>query len=462
MEWKVKYGKRQTPPMTVAPEPIDLTEATMQEHKEKVLLAMRKKDIDILVIYGDREHGANFGYLTGFEPRFEESLLVLHKNGDAVLMLGNENLKMAQYSRIKAKAIHTPHFSLPNQPMETEFTFVELLKKTGIEKGENIGLVGWKLFTGNLENNHKIFDIPGFIVDSVRSICGNEAVVNATDLFIHPLYGVRINVNANEIAHYEYGASQASWCVYKLMESIEVGKSELELADILSAFGQPLSVQSICATGERFSNAVVAPRNKRIAAGDPVTFTMGLRGGLTHRCGYAVSDERQLPPEQKDYLEKVAVPYYQALEAWYSGVGIGIKAKNIYMQIQKILPQEKYGWNLNPGHYVAGEEWMSSPFYPDSQVVLESGMMLQMDIIIHVDGYGGANAEDGIVLADGELQCQLKKEYPQIWSRFEMRRKYIKEVLNIPIKDEMLPMSMMCGYFRPYLLDKEKAFYISE
>ena len=59
--------------------PVDLTEETMEEHFRKVMEKMREQDLDALVIYGDREHGANFAYLTGFEPRFEEALLILHR-----------------------------------------------------------------------------------------------------------------------------------------------------------------------------------------------------------------------------------------------------------------------------------------------------------------------------------------------------------------------------------------------
>lgn len=459
---EIKYGKIYSPPITAASVPVDLTDVTMHEHKKKVLLAMKKRELDILVIYADREHGSNFGYLTGFEPRFEESLLILHINGDAFLMLGNENLKMVQYSRIPAIAVHVPHFSLPNQPMEVNGTFSDLLKAAGIKKGKRTGIVGWKLFTSSYEDNHKLFDVPSFIVDGIKEICGEQSVLNTTGLFIHPLHGVRVQMNANEIAHYEYGSSMASRCVYELMNNIEVGKSELELANLLSVDGQPLSVQTICATGERFTNASVAPRDKKIAQGDKFTFTMGLRGGLSHRCGYAVLNEQQLKSQEKDYLDKVAVPYYKALVTWYSTIGIGVKAFDIYQNIEKILPKEIYGWSLNPGHYVADEEWMSSPFYKNSPVILKSGMMLQMDIIIRVKGFGGANAEDGIVLADKELQDQIKVNYPDLWDRFQKRRNYMKEVLNISIKDEMLPMSMICGYFRPYLLDKEKAFYISD
>src|SRR6266567_2199980 len=32
---------------------------------------------DVLMVYADREHFANLAYLTGFDPRFEEALLIL-------------------------------------------------------------------------------------------------------------------------------------------------------------------------------------------------------------------------------------------------------------------------------------------------------------------------------------------------------------------------------------------------
>src|SRR5438128_1543673 len=32
---------------------------------------------DVLIVYADREHFANLAYLTGFDPRFEEALLIL-------------------------------------------------------------------------------------------------------------------------------------------------------------------------------------------------------------------------------------------------------------------------------------------------------------------------------------------------------------------------------------------------
>ncbi len=460
-EGNINYGIIPQPPVTAASVPVDLTAATMKEHKNKILDRMREQNYDALVIYADREHGTNYGYLTGFEPRFEESLLVLHRDGKAYLMLGNESLKMDQYARLPVVGIHVPHFSLPNQPMRTSRTWLELLEQTGIRPGMRIGAVGWKLFTGKLEDNSQMFDLPYYILDGIKRLCQESGCVsNATRLFIDPAYGVRIQMNANEIAHYEYGASLAGHCIYRTLNELAEGKTELELADHLAVDGQPFSVQTICATGERYTNAVVSPRNKAVQVGDRVTMTMGLRGGLTHRCGYAVSCTEQMPEKEKDYLEKVAKPYYRALVVWYSHVGIGVNAGKLYEQIERTIPRSAYGWELNPGHYTAGEEWMSSPFYENSPVLLKSGMLLQMDIIIEVDGYGSANAEDGIALADEELRKELRETYPDVWERIQSRQAYMRDILHIPVRDEVLPMSGLCGYFRPYMLDKERALYL--
>ena len=75
-------------------------------------------------------------------------------------------------------------------------------------------------------------------------------MVNATGLFIHPKTGARIHNNANEIAHYEYGAALASCCMMRMLDQIEEGKTEIELASFLASGGQPVNVQTICATGD--------------------------------------------------------------------------------------------------------------------------------------------------------------------------------------------------------------------
>jgi hypothetical protein len=191
--------------------PVALSDATILERKNKLLARMSDAGYDALVIYADKEHGANFEYLTGFIPRFEEGLLILNRSGQASLILGNENLKMANHCRIPAALHHCAFFSLPNQPMAQEQPLEALFSAAELGDKTKIGVVGWKMFTSSTADNRKIFDLPWFIVEALKnSLADNAVLENAAHLFISGENGARTTNNANEIAHYEYGANLAS------------------------------------------------------------------------------------------------------------------------------------------------------------------------------------------------------------------------------------------------------------
>ncbi len=210
---------------------------------------------------------------------------------------------------------------------------------------------------------------------------------------------------------------------------------------------------------EKFTNAEVAPRRKEICLGDPFSLTMGLRGGLTSRAGYVAARREDLPEKAADYMEKLAIPYFAAAVNWYETICIGMTGGALYETIEHVIPRAEYGWSLNPGHLTSSEEWLASPVFKDSGIPLKSGMMLQMDILPKRVGYGGANAEDGIVLADRTLQQELAREYPRVWQRMCERKRYMKEELGITLKDEVFPLSDAAGYYRPWLFKKSHAFY---
>lgn len=456
----ILYDKVEKPVLHQGYRPVNLTRETMEGHYRNVLACMKEQKLDVLMIYADREHGANFAYLTGFEPRFEEAVLVLHADGNVYFLLGNENLKMSRYSFIQGTVLHTPYFSLPYQPMNPQNRIRDILHEAGLEDGMKIGCVGWKVFTSAVEDNQYLIDIPQFIVAAVKDINKNGQTINASGIFLDAEKGLRHIKNANEIAHYEAASGFASACVYQVLEALEPGKTELELAGEMNLMGQPTSVTTIVASGERFTDAVVFPRDKEVQVGERFSVTIGLRGGLTSRAAYVVKEESQLPEAERDYLKKVAVPYYKAAVAWYETVGEGVRCEDIYLTVDEVLPKELFNWTLNPGHFTDNEEWSASPIYPGSPVILKSGMMLQMDIIPAVPGYAGVGAEDGIVLVDEKLAEQLQNEYPLTWERMQERRDYMIRVLGICLNDGVYPMSDLCGYLRPFLLEKDKAFTV--
>ena len=436
--------------------PVMLSDETMQNRKARLLENMQKDGFDAVVVYADLEHGSNFEYLCGFLPRFEEALLILHANGKAFMVLGNENLNKAGKARIEAVPVHMPHFSLPNQPMQTEKSVAQILASCELEDAEKIGLIGWKNFTSHVEDNHLLFDLPYFLVEALKTVCGKAQFANAAYLLIGE-NGVRTTNNANEFAHYEYGAALAGNCILKTMDRLKVGKTEMEMAETLAADGQRHSVVTIMATGARFEKANLYPGNKQIQCGDIISITTGFKGGLQSRAGYAVECAEQLPEKEQDYLKAVAIPYFQAVKTWLETIKIGINGNDLYEAVEAVLPKEDYGWTLNPGHLCADEEWMSSPIYPQSEETLQSGMLFQIDIIPSVNGYGGVSCESGILLADEQLRKAIAKEYPAVWERIVKRRAYMQEVLGIRIQEDVLPTSMATAYLRPYLLKKEMA-----
>ncbi|WP_337015678.1 M24 family metallopeptidase [Leclercia sp. AS011] len=437
--------------------PVLLTDATMLERKDKVLTRMNEAGYDALVIYADKEHGANFEYLTGFVPRFEEGLLIVEKTGAATAILGNENLKMAQHSRLPATLKHCPFFSLPNQPMENEASLETLFSDIGLHKLERIGLVGWKMFTSAGADNRLLFDLPYFIVEALKNST-HAQLENAAHLFIRGDNGARVTNNANEIAHYEYGANLASGCMLNALNAVEPGIRETELGAMLAAEGQYQTVVTIAAAGQRFEKANFYPTYKKLERGQPLSMTTGFKGGLSSRTGFVIADESELPDAQKDYLDRVAKPYFAAVARWLETLRIGMPGGAMYAHIEQHLPKAQYGWHLNPGHLSADEEWMSSPIYPHSAETLKSGMILQIDIIPSVPGYTGVSAEESIALADPTLQSNIQAAYPALWARILTRRAYIREVLKINLADEVIPLSNTVAYLRPFLLAKEKAF----
>ena len=76
----------------LGPEP-ELPGELYQRRRRDLRTRMREAGLDLLALYADREHFANGSYLTGFDPRFEEALVVLDMESVKVLA-GNELISL--------------------------------------------------------------------------------------------------------------------------------------------------------------------------------------------------------------------------------------------------------------------------------------------------------------------------------------------------------------------------------
>ena len=100
--------------------------------------------LDALLVYADREHYANVSFLTGFDPRFEEALLVLRPTGPPAILCGNESLSFCETAGIAVEAVLCQSFSLPSQDRSVRARVADGLAVAGLGGGDRVGMVGWK------------------------------------------------------------------------------------------------------------------------------------------------------------------------------------------------------------------------------------------------------------------------------------------------------------------------------
>ena len=97
---------------------------------------MEALKITHIVVYGDREHFANMTYLTGFDPRFEEALLIVGPAATPLILVGNECEAYLGFSSLHAagqmRHERFQSFSLLGQPRDRSRPMREILAEEGI------------------------------------------------------------------------------------------------------------------------------------------------------------------------------------------------------------------------------------------------------------------------------------------------------------------------------------------
>jgi Xaa-Pro aminopeptidase len=409
---------------------------------------------DGLVVYADREHSANLSYLTGFDPRFEEALLVVATEGDPAILVGNECFGMAGAAPLPLRRHLFQDFSLPSQPRDRSRALAELLGEEGIGRGRRIGVVGWKTYA-----RATMSDLPAYLVDEVRELVGESgSVENATDLLIDAADGMRVINEAEQLAAFEWASCQTSQGVRRLLGGLQPGMTEREAVALLGWNGWPLSCHLMLTAGPRATFGLLSPGDRRIERGDRFTTAFGIWGALTCRAGFVVESADELPEPIRDYVDRLVAPYFAAIAEWYGAIRIGRTGGALHDIIARHLGDPFFGIFLNPGHQLHLDEWVNSPISPGSTIELRSGMAFQVDVIPATGTeYFTTNIEDGIALADGSLRATFAERYPDAWARIQQRRRFMAEQLGIELHPDVLPLSNMPAHLPPFLLRPDRA-----
>ncbi len=341
--------------------------------------------VDVVVVYADREHSANMAFLTGFDPRFEEALLLVAKGHRPLLLVGNEGWDYAKISLLDLDVQLYQPFSLLGQDRSRSKPLVELLTGIGIVKGTRVGVVDWKYFTKDAGDDvgdeaPLRINAPAYLVDMLRRLTA-EPVLNVTQWLMDAKEGLRAVNSVDQLASFEFAATNISNAMRRVLRALKPGSSEIEAMRAGQHPGLPNSMHPIIISGPRASLALASPSMRRMQLGDPLSCAMGVWGALNARAGFLVHDASELPAGIQDYVEKLIKPYFAAVAEWYSTVGIGVPGGEMFALIKRHLGDPFFGVGLNPGHLIHLDEWVHSPIYDGSTQALRAGMALQVDVI---------------------------------------------------------------------------------
>ncbi|MCA9876821.1 MAG: M24 family metallopeptidase [Thermomicrobiales bacterium] len=409
---------------------------------------VRRAGTPWVAIYGDREHNANLLFLCGFDPRFEEALLLLGPNGQRCLLVGNEGVIHAVEARPAPQVLMYQGFSLMAQPRDQTPVLEAVLSDAGLGSGDVVGVVGWKYLTvAEHADTRRPSWVPVHVVDALRRVTG-EAPVDVTSVLMSATDGLRAQNGAEQIAVFAWAALRASQSVFNVVRGVQPGMSERQAASLFGWAGEPLSMHPIVASGGpgETINGLRSATGRRIALGDGISTGIGYWGSLCCRAGMveeAVSHE---------FFHNYVRPYFLALAAWYETIGLGVTGGSIFAAVDDTLAgaNATFRPSLNPGHLTSYDEWVHSPIERGSTIRLASGMAIQCDIIPAPMPPGAMlNCEDSVVLADEPLRQEIAHQFPALWSRIEATRALMHDALGITLKPEVLPLSLANAYLPP-------------
>jgi hypothetical protein len=417
------------------------------EYERRLARLAEAADADWVVVYGDREHNANLAFFCGFDPRFEEALLLVGPGGRRCLVVGNEGMGYVPVTTVPLDAVLAQSLSLMGQRRSSAPRLAGALHHAGIGPGARVAVVGWKYLEPEEDDDITTPAwVPALLVRVLQRLVGPEGEVrDATHVVCHPEHGLKSHNTAAQIAQFAWAAERASQAVFRIVDGARPGMTELDAAGHMGYQGEPLSCHVMMVGGDRDIVGLCSPGDRVLQPGDGVTTAIGYWGSLSCRAGLLT--DTPVP----SFVEHAVVPYFRAIAAWWESLRPGVTGDTMHGAVMTALAGASFGPALNPGHLIAIDEWTHTPIRPGSHERLTSGMMLQCDIIPSALPPGQAlNCEDTVALADAALRAELAAGYPDLWRAIQVRRALMHDALGLTLDDSVLPLSPHAAYLPPF------------
>ena len=109
------------------------------------------------------------------------------------MLVGNEGIGYIETSPVRdnLRPVLYQSFSLMGQDRSASPPLGDILVEEGIGKGSRVGVAGWKYFgPGEASSPETWLEVPSYIVDVLRSLCGWGGVRNAGSILMDSSHGL--------------------------------------------------------------------------------------------------------------------------------------------------------------------------------------------------------------------------------------------------------------------------------
>lgn len=340
---------------------------------ENIRRLMKRQAIEAVLIYG-KKNKQYFGALTG---------------SGVYLLVSQHKIWQIMDGRYTAQANSTTEDS----------EIIVCSKGIYIEKIKEI-LEAEKIFSLAIDNQD-------FTVSDFLQLQDSELQLT---VWKDELIRVRQIKNSNELEKIKKVCALSDKVFEALVPKIKVGMKESEVSAWIHFLGlsfgaEKMAFEPIVVSGVRGAFAHGRPSNKVIVDGELLTVDFGLElEGYQSDCTrtFAMGEISQ---EQEKIYHTVLEAQLSSIEA----VSLRRKARDIDKAARSIIQEAGYGndfsHGLGHGIGMGGDYPILSP---NSQDILENGMVMTCEPGIYIENFGGARIEDVVALYDDNVEILTK------------------------------------------------------
>ncbi|MBN2240083.1 MAG: aminopeptidase P family protein [Dehalococcoidales bacterium] len=346
---------------------------------ERLRSVLVEKELDGIFI----SQPENRCYLSGF-------------NGSAgyLLITAKDTRLATDFRYLEQVKIQSPDFSLVRISGKVAEWFIELIDVPGLKR------LGFE--SGDI--THAMYRI---LTDAI-SKAGSEVQMIPVDGIVE---GLRAIKEPEEIELIKQAVTITDNAFAYIDETIREGMTEIEVAWELEKYqrehgSQAMPFDIIVASGPNSARPHAQPSDRKIEKGDPIVIDMGAKFG-----GYCSDFTRTLCiGEQDETFKKVYDTVLGAQLTAISLIKAGMTGKEADGFARTVIQEAGYGeeFGHSLGHGTGMVVHEQPTVGPNSEAVLENGMVFSVEPGIYLPGWGGVRIEDLAVLENGVINVLSK------------------------------------------------------